>query len=114
MYSKKVMRRYLLKRKRYNYSNTSYADVERFKKIDKELNGEYTTKISVVSFMLFFLIMLSIHNKSLLLFILLLLPSYICGKLFISNIYIRILYYICKRELRKEIKSGVVKLGNYK
>ena len=42
MFSKKIMRRYLLKRKRYNYSNTSYADVERFKKIDKELDSEYT------------------------------------------------------------------------
>lgn len=114
MYDKKVMRRYLLKRKRYNYSNSSYIDVERFKKIDKELNGEYTTKISVVSFMLFFLMMLSIYSKSSLLFILLLLPTYICGELLISNIYIRILYYICKRELKKEIKSGVVKLGSYK
>ena len=114
MLDKKVMRRYLLRKKKYNYSNSSYDDVEKFTKIDKELDVEYLSKLSIMTFMFVFLFLLGIHSKTTLFVLILLLPLYICSVRLIKNIYTWILYYICKKELRKELKSGVVKLKSYK
>ena len=114
MLDKKVMRRYLQKRKRYNYSNSSYEDVKKFTEIDKELDIEYLTKLSIMTFMVVFLMLLGIHSRTTLFIIIMLFPSYIIGIRFIKNIYTWSLYHICKRELRKELKSGVVKLKSYK